>query len=494
MEEEGHCWICRRSAGAIRFGCACRSLVHPACAITQAKLGVKPDAWHTCGVCEQAATGPMRTILAESWVAWLLDRREGGVRLIHEARVHLARTRVVDGRYADAERILAEEKARLASFGVACIARFPFLGGLMSATAECLKFQGRYGEAERMYRELIASIADESSYESMCARSSLGQVLLETGSFEEAAAVSQEVFDAARSVLPAESAQMMVYTGNLALAMIQNMRFEEAERMLRGLVATSSRVLGPTHPDTLASKGNLALALRHLGRISEASAIQTAVLAELTGTLGPDHPSVQICKSSLADSLSCSGTPGSLETAIRMGRSVLDGNRVVLGPEHPDTLMCALNLAALMIKGAERSEARVASEAGAACLRDAEQIIRTAVAFLAESGTPCVHRAGASTMLADCLDKQGRRPEAAAVMRDIAASCLAELGESNVVTVAARARLGYYTVRCSNPVCPNEGTRRCSGCLSAWYCARECQKAHWKAHKPVCHEAHHHQH
>ena len=188
MEEEGgaggHCWICRRSAGAIRFGCACRSLVHPECAIAQAKLGLKPDAWHTCGVCEQAATGPMRTILAEAWVAWLLDRREGGVRLIHEAWVHLARTRVVDGRYADAENILAEEKMRLASLGVKCVARFPFLGGLMSATAECLKFQGRYGEAERMYRELIASIADESSYESICARSSLGQVLLETGSFE----------------------------------------------------------------------------------------------------------------------------------------------------------------------------------------------------------------------------------------------------------------------------------------------------------------------
>ena len=37
-------------------------------------------------------------------------------------------------------------------------------------------------------------------------------------------------------------------------------------------------------------------------------------------------------------------------------------------------------------------------------------------------------------------------------------------------------------VQCSAFGCPN----RCSRCKQVWYCSRECQKAHWKVHKPDC--------
>ena len=36
--------------------------------------------------------------------------------------------------------------------------------------------------------------------------------------------------------------------------------------------------------------------------------------------------------------------------------------------------------------------------------------------------------------------------------------------------------------QCSAFGCPN----RCSRCKQVWYCSRECQKAHWKVHKPDC--------
>jgi hypothetical protein len=50
---------------------------------------------------------------------------------------------------------------------------------------------------------------------------------------------------------------------------------------------------------------------------------------------------------------------------------------------------------------------------------------------------------------------------------------------------------------CNNPVCgnvsgPSEaqlvGGRSClcAGCCTARYCSRECQRQHWKQHKPVC--------
>jgi hypothetical protein len=42
--------------------------------------------------------------------------------------------------------------------------------------------------------------------------------------------------------------------------------------------------------------------------------------------------------------------------------------------------------------------------------------------------------------------------------------------------------------QCQGPDCLKEGTQRCNRCKAAYYCSRECQKRHWKTHKPVCKE------
>ncbi len=35
-------------------------------------------------------------------------------------------------------------------------------------------------------------------------------------------------------------------------------------------------------------------------------------------------------------------------------------------------------------------------------------------------------------------------------------------------------------------VCGKENAKRCSGCGQVAYCGRDCQKEHWKVHRPVC--------
>ena len=43
-----------------------------------------------------------------------------------------------------------------------------------------------------------------------------------------------------------------------------------------------------------------------------------------------------------------------------------------------------------------------------------------------------------------------------------------------------------HPVACGLPSCSMYGTNTCSGCGAMWYCSREHQTSHWKAHKVVC--------
>jgi ankyrin repeat protein len=39
---------------------------------------------------------------------------------------------------------------------------------------------------------------------------------------------------------------------------------------------------------------------------------------------------------------------------------------------------------------------------------------------------------------------------------------------------------------CAKPGCDGAGAKKCAGCLKVYYCTRECQLAHWPAHKAEC--------
>jgi ankyrin repeat protein len=39
---------------------------------------------------------------------------------------------------------------------------------------------------------------------------------------------------------------------------------------------------------------------------------------------------------------------------------------------------------------------------------------------------------------------------------------------------------------CARLGCDGAGKKKCAGCLKVYYCTRECQLAHWQAHKAEC--------
>jgi ankyrin repeat protein len=42
---------------------------------------------------------------------------------------------------------------------------------------------------------------------------------------------------------------------------------------------------------------------------------------------------------------------------------------------------------------------------------------------------------------------------------------------------------------CAKPKCDGAGVKKCTGCLQVYFCSRECQLAHWPAHKAECRQS-----
>ena len=172
--EDGVCFICLdTSPSPIQSGCACRGaagLAHLRCRVEAAEALVEQNEstewWWTCQTCKQEFTGEMSDGLANAWWSRVRDRAED-----------------------DGERLTAA-------------------GNL----ADSLSRQGKYDEAEKMEREVLA---------------------------------------VRQLVLGAEHPGTLCTAKNLALSLSRQGKYDEAEKMQREVLAVKQRVLGAEHPDTL---------------------------------------------------------------------------------------------------------------------------------------------------------------------------------------------------------------------------------------------------
>jgi tetratricopeptide (TPR) repeat protein len=473
------CYIClsQGQPPPIQYGCACRSdtgLVHTACAIAAAKARYTEDAWSSCATCHQEPTGPMRSALAEACVVW--SAPFGRIVLTH-ARIRLARTYIVNGRYDDAEAMLAVDtlqlRADIQAHG-AGEGRDEQLVTLRTVTAECFKYQCRYTEALAIYRQLAASLGPDS-YEALCTKSNLAKLLADMGQTVEAEAIQRDVVVAASTRVHPDSTEMLTYESDLLLSTIYNLHdLESAESALRSLVARSTRVLGAAHPLTHTIKANLALALHRQQRDTEAVCVQTELLETAA-----DSPDKMLYTSNLASYLLAAYPKWDDKWALGMelSREVLDASRRLLGDSHPNTLLYGVNLAGAMVNHGMEVEA--------------EPILRTVCSIMGTSDPTSMQGIGASHALSVCLFKQGKRAEALQVMTDLVAVCRKELGQGHATTSAVsrmmQSMTGADVPVCAAAECDEPGTRKCGGCQVTAYCSAPCQKRDWKKHRPECH-------
>jgi tetratricopeptide (TPR) repeat protein len=129
--------------------------------------------------------------------------------------------------------------------------------------------QGRYGEAEALYRKAIG------------------------------------VFERMPGLPPIELA---VSLNNLAAIEQARGRLRRAEGLYRRALALKERRWGGDHPDVAMTLNNLAVLCRRQGRRAEAARLYEGALAIFTRALGAGHPKVLACRANYERLLAESGS------------------------------------------------------------------------------------------------------------------------------------------------------------------------------------------
>jgi len=251
------------------------------------------------------------------------------------ARGYLARTLVRRGRSGEAEAIyrelLAERRRVQGEDHLDTLATRHDLAAALGA-------QGRFAEAEQLYRRLLADddrLRGPDHRETLAARHNLARMIGLQGRYAEAEELSRQVLDVQRRVLGPDHPDVLASRQHLARLAGKAGRYAEAEAMYRRVLADRRRVLGEDHPDTLATRHRLARIVGQRGRYGEAEELCHQVLKDRHRLLGEDHPDNLSTRHRLAKMI---GLQGRYADAEPMFRRVLADRRRVLGEDHPDTL------------------------------------------------------------------------------------------------------------------------------------------------------------
>ena len=471
------CYICLASDPApSRTGCACRSdsgMAHAECLVTKATYleGARGVAWHRCETCGHDYTGEAATALAKAWWA-----RVGGLGALNprrlEAAHNLADALVRGGRYEEAERM---GRAVLALMETEFGPDDPHTALAQGSMAECLKDRGRYADADALVTGAIETATrhlGERDESTVALRTCRAQILMEQGKYREAETIYASVLAIARETSTEEEPHRLRLANNEALLMLYRRQFDDSERAFRKLLATERRVLGSEHPQTITTAANLALCLTSMGKHAEALPMETHVLAQRTQILGAEHPETLTTKSNLAD---CVQWCGELARAEQLHREVLASRRRALGDAHCDTLASGMLLCGALI-------ARHKGE-------EAEGVIRAVIAIVDARTEMPNDKAAAHSLLAIAMSNQRKYIEARDRIASVVRMCASAYGDDDVHTREARELASHMQlvardttcVRCDEPA-----RSACAHCKRSLYCSRACQRADWREHKPEC--------
>ena len=207
--------------------------------------------------------------------------------------------------------------------------------------------QGRYGEAEPLYREtsqLRRQVLGDKHPNTLGSMNNLAGLYRSQGRFGKAEPIYRKTLQLSRQVLGDNHPSTLISMHNLALLYEKQGRHGDAEPLFRETLHLSRQVLGDKHPDTLTSMHSLAYLYASQGRYGEAEPLYRETLQLKREVLGDKHPNTLASMNNLAGLYEKQGRYGDAEPLFR---ETLLLYTQVLGDNHPDTLTIMNNLAYL---------------------------------------------------------------------------------------------------------------------------------------------------
>ncbi|KAM0478578.1 hypothetical protein ACHAPX_005167 [Trichoderma viride] len=217
--------------------------------------------------------------------------------------------------------------------------------GLLKQYGLCLRFDGRYREAEMPFEQVMESRKAKLGADhpkTLKSMSNLASTLSSQGRWEEAEKLNVQAMESRKAKLGADHPSTLASMNNLALIYRNQGRWEEAEKVGVQVMETSKAKLGADHPNTLASINNLALIYSNQGRWEEAEKLNVQAMESRKAKLGADHPSTLASMNNLAFIYR---NQGRREEAEKLYIQVIETSKAKLGADHPNTLKSMNGLA-----------------------------------------------------------------------------------------------------------------------------------------------------
>jgi hypothetical protein len=248
---------------------------------------------------------------------------------------HIGQVLEQQGKYAEAEKVYREV---LNVYRPARGENDPDVLSLCNEIANVLDGEGDYAEVEKELRPVIRieeKIFGPKDPRTLASRHNLCYALDHQGKYAEAVTEDREVIRLRTEILGPQNPDTLKSRNILVLALNDQGEYVEAEQESREIIALRSKVLGPKHPDTLASRHNLAFALDAQGKFDQAGDEYQEVVRLKEQVLGPEHPNTLASRTGLANTLRERGHYAEAEAEYR---SIIRLKEKVLGSEHPSTL------------------------------------------------------------------------------------------------------------------------------------------------------------
>jgi CRP-like cAMP-binding protein/tetratricopeptide (TPR) repeat protein len=301
-----------------------------------------------------------------------------------------------------------------------------------AAGTEALLSGGRLAAAEKLAQASVEAAAFFSRDDpaAMTARGSLADTLVRRGRSGEAEALYRELLADRCRIQGEDHLDTLATRHDLAAAIGMQGRYREAEELYRGLLDDDYRLLGPDHRDTMAARARMARMIGYQGRYAEAEELGRGALRDQRRVLGDSDPDCLTSRQNLAR---MTGKAGRYAEAEQMYRAVLDDRRRILGEDHPDTLATRHRLARMIGLQGRYAEAEELCH----------QILEDRYRLLEDhpDNLETRHR------LARMLGLQGRYADAEPMFRQVLAARRRTLGEDHPDTLTTSHRLGWLIGR-----------------------------------------------